>query len=71
MDFRIIRHTPNETIIEWIPSIFDRIAFGRKHHVATYVPNNGGYKLWNTNKPVRKVTVPDAEFFGQIKNTTI
>lgn len=67
MDFRIIRHTETETIIEWLPSMFDRIAYGRKHHIATYVPENGGYKLWNTNKKIRRVIVPDTEFFDKIK----
>ena len=67
MDFRIIRHTETETIIEWLPSMFDRIAYGRKHHIATYVPENGGYKLWNTNKKIRRVVVPDTEFFDKIK----
>jgi len=67
MTFRIIRHTQTETIIEWEPSLFDRIAFGRRHHIATYVPNNGSYKLWNTNKKVKRVIVPDNEFFESIK----
>ena len=67
MDFRIIRHTETETIIEWLPSMFDRIAYRRKHHIATYVPEKGGYKLWNTNKKIRRVVVPDTEFFDKIK----
>lgn len=71
MDFRIIKHNENETVIQWYPNLIDKVLFGRRNHVAWYVPNNGGYQLWTTNKPVRNVIVPDADFFERIKNTTI
>lgn len=67
MTFEIIKHNETETVVHWFPDWIDKIVFGYREHVATYVPDRGGYKLWNTNKTVRKNIVPPNEFFESIK----
>ena len=67
MDFKVIKHNENVTVVQWYAGLIDRLMFRRKNHVAWYVKEKDGYKLWTTNKKVRNVIVPDSEFFEKIK----
>ena len=66
MTFSVIYHDGSTTVVEWFPSILDRIGFGKRYHVAVYGMEPGGPKLLATNRFVKEPIVPNQEFFDAI-----
>lgn len=67
MDFRVIKHDETKTIIEWYPDFVDKIFFGYRKHTATYIPHNGGYAVWSTDRKFTRHIEPPIEFFERIE----